>query len=107
MSQSNTIEPTMNPASVYFLHPSETSQKLVIEIFTGTSFGDWKRSVTIALSARNKFVFVNGTLPKPASTDSNYKAWERVNSIVIGWLIGAVDSKIGRSVQWFSTAYEI
>lgn len=97
----------MNLASVYFLHPSETSQKLVSEISTGTSFGDWKRSVMIALSARNKLVFVNGTLPKPVSTDPSYKAWERVNSVVIGWLIGAVDSKIGRSVQWFSTAHEI
>lgn len=105
-NQNNTLDPTMNPASVYFLHPSDTTQKNVSEAFNGSSYGDWKRSVMIALAARNKLGFVNGSVQKSGQNSPNYKAQERVNNVVIGWLIRALDIKIGRCVMWFKTTEE-
>lgn len=64
-----TIEPTLNLASIYFLRPIEVSQKLVTEVFSGTSYGDWRRAMNIALNAKNKYRFVDGTLPKPAANN--------------------------------------
>ena len=31
-------DPTMNPSSIYYLHPTDTSLKLVTNIFKGVSF---------------------------------------------------------------------
>ena len=48
VSQQIHIDLTQNPASVYYLHPSDhASTKLVNTPFDGNGFGDWKRSVII------------------------------------------------------------
>lgn len=60
-NNSNTIDPTTNPASVYLLHPSNSGQKIISDVFRGIGFGDWKRSMIIALSGKNKLSFVDGT----------------------------------------------
>ncbi|KAL8096592.1 hypothetical protein AgCh_037526 [Apium graveolens] len=79
----NQIELTQDPSSVYFLHPSDnTGMKLVTTPFNGTSYGNWKRSMVIGLTAKNKMCFVDGTLAKPAITDTSYKFWSRCNSMI-------------------------
>lgn len=105
----NTLDPILNPASVYYLHPSESGHKLVIEVFGGSAYGDWKRAMVIALSGRNKLAFVDGTLSKPNSTThvAESKAWERVNNVVIGWILAALEHQIARSVLWFKTTRKI
>lgn len=60
------MELTQDPSSVYFLHPSDnTGMKLVTTSFNGTRYGNWKRSMVIGLTAKNKMSFVDGTLAKP------------------------------------------
>ncbi|XP_074326857.1 uncharacterized protein LOC141664804 [Apium graveolens] len=81
--------------------------KLVSEPFDGTGFSNWKRSITIALSARNKLSFVDGTIPKLITTSPNFKSWSRCNDMVISWLLGALSKTIGRSVIYYNSAHEI
>ncbi|XP_074322791.1 uncharacterized protein LOC141659762 [Apium graveolens] len=76
--------------------------KLVSKPFDGTGFSNWKRSITIALSARNKLGF-----PKPLSTAPSYKSWSRCNDMVISWLIGALSKTNGRSVIYSNSAHEM
>lgn len=57
-------DPTMNPSSPYYLHPTDTGLKLVTTVFNGAGFKGWKRSITIALSGKNKLGFVNGTIKR-------------------------------------------
>ena len=68
------IDPITNPTSPYYLHPSDASFILVSTPFTGNNFIDWKRSVTIALSAKNKLVFINGTISKPDDSSPLFPA---------------------------------
>ena len=60
------IEPT-NPLYIY---PSDNlAQSLVVNFFNGENFDNWKRFVTIALFARHKLAFIDGSLdmPEPSS----------------------------------------
>lgn len=53
--ETQTHEPTTILGSVYYIHPSDSSNtKLVNELFSGNNYGDWKRSVMLVLSSRNK-----------------------------------------------------
>lgn len=107
-TSSSTDDSTQNPGSVYYIHPTNhASLKLVSNVFDGTGFGDWKHAMMIGLIAKNKVCFVDGTLTKPSETDSNYKAWERCNNIVIGWLIASLDRLMAKSVIYYSYAHEI
>ncbi|KAL8120925.1 hypothetical protein AgCh_017922 [Apium graveolens] len=104
----NQIELTQDPSSVYFLHPSDnTGMKLVTTPFNVTSYGNWKRSMVIGLTAKNKMCFVDRTLAKPAITDTSYKFWSRCNSMITGWIITALDPQIAASILYVDTARAI
>jgi len=49
-----------------FLHSFDhPGQPLVADIFNGEDFDNWRRSVRIALSAKQKLPFIDGTYDKP------------------------------------------
>ena len=74
----------MNLSSVYYLHLTNTSLKLVTNIFKGVGFKGWKRAMFIALSGKNKKGFVDGTVKRSISSSSHGRAWDHVNDIIIG-----------------------
>ena len=52
-----------------FLHPSDQpGQGLVADVFNGDNFENWRRSVTVALSVKQKLSFINGSYKKPEAT---------------------------------------
>ncbi|KAH0738345.1 hypothetical protein KY290_037050 [Solanum tuberosum] len=66
--------PSMDPNHLYFLHSSDhPGMNLVNTIFDGTWYGGWCRSVLIALSAKNKIAFIDGTCIAPASNSPEFK----------------------------------
>lgn len=81
---------------------------LIAKKLTGTeNFGPWKRSITIALSAKNKLGLVNGSVSKPED-DSLLKAqWDRVNDMVISWILNTVSDEISTCMDFVSSAQEV
>ena len=91
-----------------FLQNSDSpGMKLVSDVFDGTGYSNWKRSMTIALSARNKLGFVTGTLPRPDPSSPSFTSWSRFNDMVISWILGALSKSIGRSVIYCTTAHQM
>lgn len=107
-SDSTTSDATQNPSSIYYLHPSDhVGTRLVSTLFDGTDYFDWKRSMLISLTAKNKMSFVDGTLPMPSSPSPDHNAWIRGNNMVIRWLIASMDRLTAKSIMYCSTAHEI
>ena len=49
-----------------FLHPLDhPGQSLVTDVFNGDDFENWRRYVTIALSAKQKLSFIDGSYENP------------------------------------------
>jgi len=64
--------------------------------------------MTIALSAKNKLSFVNGTLPKPSNLyDSQGLAWTHCNNMVLSWLLNSVSTEIANNIIYIDDAFEI
>ncbi|MDV3180586.1 MAG: hypothetical protein Q8829_02805, partial [Candidatus Phytoplasma australasiaticum] len=104
-SSSNTNQ---DPMSVYYIHPSDASSTQLVSVkFNGVGFHNWKRSMMLTLSAKNKLGFVTGTIPVPASDTAEYAYWERCNNLVISWLIFNLDEHIAKSVLFLPTAQQI
>lgn len=56
-------------SSPYYHGSSDNpSTILVSKLFDGTGFAAWKRSMTLALSAKNKLCFVDGSMNPPAAS---------------------------------------
>lgn len=64
-----------DPSSIYYIHPSDSSTNQLVSVkFNGEGFNNWKRSMMLTLSAKNKLGFVNGTISAPEPTSPEYKA---------------------------------
>ena len=61
-----TINLSDDSSSCYYLHPSDNPRALLVsEIFTGDNYIAWSRSMTIALTVKNKISFIDGSLMQP------------------------------------------
>ncbi|XP_022873280.1 uncharacterized protein LOC111392220 [Olea europaea var. sylvestris] len=98
-----------DPSSPYFLHHSDSpGLVLVSQQLTGENHGSWSRTMTIALSVKNKLSFIDGSMKEPEFTYSDLNnAWIRNNNIVISWILNSVSKEISASVIYASIAYEI
>ncbi|KAL5579147.1 hypothetical protein UlMin_011589 [Ulmus minor] len=61
----------------------------------------------MALNAKNKIGFVDGTISRPLSTDLIFNAWSRCNSMISSWIINAMTRDIADSLLYLDSVYEI
>ncbi|KAF5193415.1 Copia-like polyprotein/retrotransposon [Thalictrum thalictroides] len=61
----------------------------------------------MALNAKNKFGFVDGSVTKPASDLVEIQAWERCNDMVLSWILNSIDKSLTSSIIYASTPCEV
>ena len=86
---SNTILVSVeNSRSPYYLNNGDNPGiRIVPDPLTGDNYQAWRRSMTTALSAKNKLGFVNGTIPQPNDeSDPLFSDWQRCNDLVLSWI---------------------
>ena len=111
-STSSTSVPTIQPweksSGPYFLsHNDNPGVSLVVQHLTKENYSTWSRVVLIALDAKSKTGFIDGSLLKPQSMDHPlYIAWCKCNSIVLAWLFNSVSKDLQPSVVYFKTTRE-
>ncbi|XP_047171754.1 uncharacterized protein LOC124839860, partial [Vigna umbellata] len=89
----------------YYIHPNENpSLVLVSPILEGHNYHGWARSMSMALQMKNKFGFVDGSIPCPAGTDPMVQAWKRCNNLVLSWINHSVSHEIATSIIWIDSA---
>ncbi|XP_019267483.1 PREDICTED: uncharacterized protein LOC109244795 [Nicotiana attenuata] len=92
----------------YYLHSSDApGMSLVSSPFDGRGFTGWRRSVLIAISAKNKLGFINGTCLEPALNAAEHSQWSRCNNMVTSWLLNSLTKEIGDSVIYSRTAKDL
>jgi len=67
---------------------------LVSQMLNGDNFSTWPRSMEMALIAKNKVGFIDGTIPKPSPTDSSFHAWMCCKTMVLSWILNSVSTEI-------------
>ena len=67
----------MDSSNPFFLHQGDSPGTMIVSTpLNGDNYNSWKRAMMIALLAKNKLNFVNGTLPKLVNlTDFTGLAW--------------------------------
>lgn len=95
----STANSLVDSAHPYYLHPSDYPGKnLVSSAFDGRAYGGWRRAIVIALSAKNKLGFIDGTLALPDVDYRLHGAWSRCNDMVLSWLLNSVLKEMAESV---------
>jgi len=97
-----------DPSHDLFLHPSDNPNNILVsDPLNGKNYGTWKKSVEIALIAKNKLGFVLGTCTKPDASSPFFSQWDRCDKMVISWLLHAVEKRISDSILFSSSSRQI
>jgi hypothetical protein len=105
MSSSFSIE----ESSPYHLHHDDSpGTVLVSQPLDGDNYHTWSRSMVMALTAKNKLSFLNGSLAKPVDeSGAEYQAWLRCNTMVSSWILNSVSKDIAASVIYIDNAADV
>ncbi|KAI5342448.1 hypothetical protein L3X38_010323 [Prunus dulcis] len=85
-------------------HSDSPGLVLVSKPLEGHNYDQWSRSMLIALSAKNKLGFIDGTIKSPASTDAKSAIWQRCNDMVLLWILQSLHPNIASSVLYCTSA---
>ncbi|XP_071705106.1 uncharacterized protein [Rutidosis leptorrhynchoides] len=117
MSINNTHNSTENlteedhnsPNHPLFLHQNDHPGLILIsKKLTGSdNYGSWKRSMMIALNAKNKLKIVTGELAEPETNSRTRALWERNNDMIISWILNTITDQISNSLNFVNTASEL
>ncbi|XP_075104693.1 uncharacterized protein LOC142178841 [Nicotiana tabacum] len=92
----------------FYIHPSDSpGMVLVSSIFYGKSYGGWRREIVIALSAKKKIGFIDGSIIEPDMDSPSLKSWNRCNDMVISWILNSLSKEIAWSVLYSKTTKQI
>ncbi|KAI9197783.1 hypothetical protein LWI28_004490 [Acer negundo] len=80
---------------------------LVSHQLVGENYNTWSRAMSMALTAKNKLCFIDGTPSRPNLTDLLYNSWCRCNSMVMSWILNAVSKEIADSLMYIDTAVDV
>ncbi|XP_073098866.1 uncharacterized protein [Elaeis guineensis] len=105
---SSTLNAAHDPASPYFISPSENpGNALVTSLLKGPNYPAWRRAIITALRAKRKIRFVDGTLARPIDGSRDHFLWDTCNSMVMSWIYNSVVSEIYDSISFFESARDI
>lgn len=101
-------DPSQNPASHYFVHPSDGPNSITVTpVLSGSNYHVWARSMRRALGSKNKFRFVDGSIEPPSIMDPTYSAWERCNLLIHSWIMNSVSESIAPSIVFIENAIDV
>ena len=72
-------------------HPG---MSLVSAPLIGTNFRSWSRAIRIALGAKMKLGFVEGTTSAPSKDSEGYEQWKRCDFMVTSWILNSVSKEL-------------
>ncbi|XP_058215717.1 uncharacterized protein LOC131326844 [Rhododendron vialii] len=87
-------------------HSDSPTAVLVTPLLSGDNYGTWLRAMTMALRAKNKLGFVDGSIEMPNDT-SKLRQWERCNDLVSSWILNSTEIEIRGSILYAETAREV
>ncbi|KAK3411375.1 hypothetical protein EUGRSUZ_I00138 [Eucalyptus grandis] len=76
-------------------------------VLTGDNYNNWSRAMEIALSAKNKMVFVTREIKKPDATDPAYASWIRVNNMILSWILNSIHLDLVPAVLYTKSIADI
>ncbi|GJT42670.1 ribonuclease H-like domain-containing protein [Tanacetum coccineum] len=78
------------------LHPSDTTGLTVVSIkLKGTeSYQVWSCVMLLALEGKIKIGFIDGSCKRSNTDEVLSKQWDRVNAIVLGWILNSISEEL-------------
>ncbi|KAF7830791.1 Copia protein [Senna tora] len=70
---------------------------LVNAPLTGTNYLTWSLAIKTSLEAKDKLVFIDGSLPEPTD-ETEFKRWKKADSMVKAWVNNSLSKEIADTI---------
>ncbi|XP_022023897.1 uncharacterized protein LOC110924167 [Helianthus annuus] len=79
-----------------YLHASDSSSLTIVSVtLKGTgNYVVWSNAMKLALTAKNKLGFIDGTCTRSTKDDVLAGQWDRCNSVVLTWILNSVSEEL-------------
>ncbi|KAL5763065.1 hypothetical protein ACOSP7_019329 [Xanthoceras sorbifolium] len=104
------IIPNMDPSNPYFVHHSDQPGHMLVPTkLNGANYPSWSKSMILALTAKNKIGFIDGSIEPPSETEhpTEYALWNQCNSMILSWLTHSVEPDLAKGVVHAKTARQV
>ncbi|KAL5550091.1 hypothetical protein UlMin_000267 [Ulmus minor] len=91
----------------YLNNDDHPGLSLVSNHLTGSNHNSWSRAMTMALIAKNKMCFVDGSISKPTIDEPSHNLWLQCNNMVMSWILNSLSKEIAESVMYIDNAVEM
>ncbi|GKB28398.1 ribonuclease H-like domain-containing protein [Tanacetum coccineum] len=83
-------------SSPLHLHPNDSATLTVVSIkLKGTeNYQVWSCAMLLALEGKNKTGFIDGTCRRSNTDEILGRQWDRVNAIVLGWILNSISEEL-------------
>lgn len=99
------IRRTISP---YDLTSSDNPGSVISQpLLKGWNYDEWSTNMRVSLSARKKFGFVDGTIPKPSEESGDLKDWWTNNALVVSWIKLTIDPPLRTSISHRDVACDL
>lgn len=90
-----------------YLTPSDTLwlSLVFVQLTRSDNYSIWSRGVLVALLAKNKLGFINGTCKREDLDPSLHHLWDRYNAFAFGWIMNAVSRDILSTIIYSTSAF--
>ncbi|CAA7016026.1 unnamed protein product [Microthlaspi erraticum] len=102
-----TISPNSVHSPYYLTSGDNPGHSIISEVLDGSNYDNWRIAMNIALDAKNKLAFIDGSIVRPSESEQIFRIWSRCNSMVKSWILNSVSKEIYKSILRFSDASEI
>ena len=91
------------------LHPNDYATLTVISIkLKGTeNYNVWSCAMLLALEGKNKTGFIDGSCRRSNTDDVLGRQWDRVNAIVLGWILNTISEELFRGKIFSKRASDV
>ncbi|GJX07891.1 ribonuclease H-like domain-containing protein [Tanacetum coccineum] len=79
-----------------YLHPNDTTALTVVSIKLKETenYQVWSCAMLLALEGKNKIGFIDGTCKRSNTDEVLGKQWDRVNAIVLVWILNSISEEL-------------
>ncbi|XP_074289517.1 uncharacterized protein LOC141614673 [Silene latifolia] len=87
-------------STTYFsIVPVENPGANITQTFlTRKNYDEWYRTFRLALLAKGKLDYIDGTISKPPPSDPEYKSWRSANALVSAWIYNSIIPDLRTSI---------
>ncbi|KAK5776488.1 hypothetical protein PVK06_044447 [Gossypium arboreum] len=99
----------IDPSHPLYLHPSNTLGTLLVshQLTRVENYNIWSRSLRIALLAKNKVGFIDGSYLFEDTIKVLQPQWERCNALVLSWILNSVSQELSAGIVFACSATRV